>query len=123
MIVQQRAILARLWLDAMRAMNTESDPPELVDYNVLMIGSFITCHVFCGHKPPTVSRIARELKIPRTTVTRLLLRMERAGIVGREGNGYFIKELPSLAQGMQHWVRVVLRAARELTEIGQQNTA
>ena len=42
MIVQQRAILARLWLDTMRAMNTESYPPELVDYNVLMIGSFMS---------------------------------------------------------------------------------
>ena len=56
-VQRQRAILARLWLDAMRAMNTDSYPPELVDYNILMIGSFITCHVFCGHKPPTVSRI------------------------------------------------------------------
>jgi DNA-binding MarR family transcriptional regulator len=123
MIAQQRAILARLWLDAMRAMNTDSYPPELVDYNILMIGSFITCHVFCGHKPPTVSRITRELKIPRTTVTRLLRRMERAGVVGREGNGYYIKELPNLAQGMQHWVRIVLRAAKELTEVGQQKSA
>jgi DNA-binding MarR family transcriptional regulator len=123
MIAQQRAILARLWLDAMRAMNTDSYPPELVDYNILMIGSFITCHVFCGHKAPTVSRITRELKIPRTTVTRLLRRMERAGVVGREGNGYYIKELPNLAQGMQHWVRVVLRAAKELTEVGQQKSA
>jgi DNA-binding IclR family transcriptional regulator len=64
-----------------------------------------------------------ELKIPRTTVTRLLKRMEKAGVVGREGNGYCIKELPNLAQGMQHWVRVVLRAAKELTKVGQQKTA
>jgi hypothetical protein len=42
--------------------------------------------------------------------------MERAGVVGREGNGYYIKDLPNLAQGMQHWVRVVLRAAKELTD-------
>jgi hypothetical protein len=49
--------------------------------------------------------------------------MERAGVVGREGNGYYIKELPNLAQGMQRWVRVVLRAAKELTEVGQQRIA
>jgi hypothetical protein len=49
--------------------------------------------------------------------------MERAGVVGREGNGYYIKELPNLAQGMRHWVRVVLRAAKELTEVGQQKSA
>ena len=117
----QRAILARLGLDTLRSVAEDYYPPAYRDYNMMMIGFFITQQVSRGLQPPTASRIARGLQIPRTTVTRLLQRMEKIGVVGRVDNGYYPTNSPTTDAGAQHRVSLVLRAAKELTETGHQN--
>jgi DNA-binding MarR family transcriptional regulator len=116
-VQKQRAVLAHLWLEALRGV-----PPEQRGYNTMLIAAFIVDLASRNPHPPTASRIARGLHLPRTTVTRMLQRMERAGLLGRdEGNGYYPTYPPHTERGVQHRVSMVLRAAKELTEIGHQN--
>ena len=122
-LARQRAILARLALDALRGLAGEAAyyPTASLDYNMIMIRAFVVLQGSRGSRP-TASRIARGLHMPRTTVTRLLQRLEQVGLLGRGGTGYYATEPPGTDRGIQFIVELVLRTARDLTETGRKNS-
>jgi hypothetical protein len=68
------------------------DYPQIGDWTTLQIGMFVFYHAVEGHRPPTASKLAREVGVPRPTVVRHLQRLVRLGALRREGTGYSIPE-------------------------------
>jgi hypothetical protein len=117
-LARQRAILARLGLDALRGLSGQGAyyPPESLDYNMIMIRAYIVLQVSRGLQRPTAG-----LHMPRTTVIRHLQRLEHVGVLGREGTGYYPTDPPGTEQGVQFIVSLIIRAAKALSEVGHQN--
>ena len=121
---RDRAILVRMLIDFHRSV--ARDYPQIGDWTTLQIGMFIFYHAVEGHRPPTASKLAREVGVPRPTVVRHLQRLVRLGALRREGAGYSIPEevinAPDAERGAFNRIKIVLRAAKELSEIGHPNS-
>jgi DNA-binding transcriptional ArsR family regulator len=117
---RERAILVRMLIAFHRSV--ARDYPQIGDWTTLQIGMLIFYHAVEGHRPPTASKLARELGVPRPTVVRHLQRLVRLGALCREGAGYSIPEgvinTPDAERGAFNRIKIVLRAAKELSEIG-----
>jgi DNA-binding transcriptional ArsR family regulator len=117
---RERAILVRMLIDFHRSV--ARDYPQIGDWTTLQIGMFIFYHAVEGHRAPTASKLAREVGVPRPTVVRHLQRLVRLGALRREGTGYSIPEevinAPDAERGAFNRIKIVLRAAKELSEIG-----
>src|SRR5216684_4506943 len=87
---RERAILVRMLIDFHRSV--ARDYPQIGDWTTLQIGMFIFYHAVEGHRPPTASKLAREVGVPRPTVVRHLQRLVRLGALRREGTGYSTPE-------------------------------
>jgi DNA-binding transcriptional ArsR family regulator len=117
---EERAILVRMLIAFHRSI--ARDYPQIGDWTTLQIGMLIFYHDVEGHRPPTASKLARELGVPRPTVVRHLQRLVRLGALCREGTGYSVPEgvinTPDAERGAFNRIKIVLRAAKELSEIG-----
>ena len=117
---RERGILVRMLIDFHRSV--ARDYPQIGDWTTLQIGMLIFYHAVEGHRPPTASKLAREVGVPRPTVVRHLQRLVRLGALRREGTGYSIPEevinAPDAERGAFNRIKIVLRAAKELSEIG-----
>ena len=122
---RERAILVRMLIDFHRSV--ARDYPQIGDWTTLQIGMFIFYHAVEGHRPPTASKLAREVGVPRPTVVRHLQRLVRLGALRRDGTGYSIPEevinAPDAERGAFNRIKIVLRAAKELSEIGHPKSA
>ena len=120
---RDRAILVRMLIGFHRSV--ARDYPQIGDWTTLQIGMLIFYHAVEGHRPPTASKLAREVGVPRPTVVRHLQRLVRLGTLRREGTGYCIPEelinAPDAERGAFNRIKIVLRAAKDLSEIGHPN--
>jgi DNA-binding transcriptional regulator YhcF (GntR family) len=121
---RERAILVRMLIDFHRSV--ARDYPQIGDWTTLRIGMLIFYHAVEGHKPPTASKLAREVGVPRPTVVRHLQHLVRLGALRREGTGYSIPEevinTPDAERGAFNRIKIIQRASKELSEIGHQNS-
>jgi DNA-binding transcriptional regulator YhcF (GntR family) len=121
---RERAILVRMMIDVHRSV--ARDYPQVGDWTTLQIGMLVFYHAIEGHQLPTASKLAREVGVPRPTVVRHLQRLVRLGMLRREGTGYFIPDefinTPDAERGAFKRIKIVLRAAKELSEIGHQKS-
>jgi biotin operon repressor len=118
---RQRAVLCRLMIDLMRGVHTAYAPAN-EPFGSRLETFFIGLCVALGHidgKPFSVAKIAAYMGVPRSTVIRRLDRLQRWGLVYRQGRGYYIhdKALNSFigTRSYRTTRRLLRKATEELT--------
>ena len=117
----QRLVLCRLMIDIMRTVHSTYAPAG-ERFGTRLETFFIALCVALGDiegKPLSMAKITAYMRVPRTTVIRRLDRLQRWGLIDRQGRYYYIHEktLNSFI-GMRSYqqVRHILsRASEELT--------
>ena len=118
---QQRLVLCRLMIDLMRGVHTVYAPAS-EPFGTRLETFFIALCVALGHmdgKPFSVAKIAAYMRVPRSTVIRRLDRLQRWGLIYRQGRRYYLHDnaLNSFL-GMRSYQtsrRLLSRATEELT--------
>jgi hypothetical protein len=118
---RQRLVLCRLMIDIARTVHGAYAPasePFGTRLETFFIGVCVALGDIEG-KPFTVAKIAAYMRVPRTTVIRRLNRLQRWGLIERQGRHYYIHEkaLNSL-MGMRSYEqvrRILSKATQELT--------
>lgn len=118
---RQRLVLCRMMIDIMRSLHGAYAPasePFGARLETFFIGLCVALGEF-EDKPFSVTKIAAYMRVPRTTVTRRLSRLQSWGLVHRQGRRYHMNEkaLNSLL-GMRSYRqirRLIGDAAGELT--------
>ena len=118
---RQRLVLCRLMISIMRGLHGAYAPatePFGSRLETFFIGLCVALGQF-EERPFSVAKIAAYMGVPRTTVIRRLNRLERWGLIYRQGRHYYMDEraLNSLL-GMRSYrqIRSLLeKAAAELT--------
>ena len=119
----QRLVLCRLMLDIMRTLHSVYAPAS-ERFGTRLETFFIGLCVALGDiegKPLSIAKIAAYMRVPRTTVIRRLDRLQRWGLIDRQGRHYYIREktLNSFI-GMRSYeqVRHILsKATEELSDL------
>ena len=118
---RQRLVLCRLMIDLMRGVHTAYAPAS-EPFGTRLETFFIGLCVALGHmdgKPFSVAKIAAYMRVPRSTVIRRLDRLQRWGLIYRQGRRYYLhdKALNSFvgARSYQASRRLLSRATEELT--------
>src|ERR1700754_2976967 len=91
---RQRLVLCRLMIDIMRSVHGAYAPAS-EPFGGRLETFFIGLCVALGQiedKPFSVSKIAAYMRVPRTTVIRRLDRLQRWGLLSRQGNRYYMEE-------------------------------
>jgi hypothetical protein len=116
---QQRLVLCRLMIDIMRTV-AGAYAPASEPFGARLETFFIALCIAVGDldgKPFSVAKIATYMRVPRTTVIRRLARLQRWGLIDRQGRQYYLRETLNSLVGMRSYqqVRGVLnRATAEL---------
>jgi biotin operon repressor len=118
---RQRVVLYRLMIDMMRTVHTAYAPAH-ERFGTRLETFYIALCVAIGDidgKPFSVAKIAAYMRVPRTTVIRRLDRLQRWGLIDRQGRRYYAHEktLNSLI-GMRTYQQVrrtLNKAMQELT--------
>ena len=90
----QRLVLCRLMLDIMRTLHSVYAPAS-ERFGTRLETFFIGLCVALGDiegKPLSIAKIAAYMRVPRTTVIRRLDRLQRWGLIDRQGRHYYIHE-------------------------------
>ena len=90
----QRLVLCRLMIDIMRAVHSAYAPAG-ERFGTRLETFFIGLCVALGDiegKPLSMAKITAYMRVPRTTVIRRLDRLQRWGLVERQGRHYYIHE-------------------------------
>ena len=118
---RQRLVLCRLMIDLMRGVHTAYAPAN-EPFGTRLETFFIGLCVALGHmdgKPFSVAKIAAYMRVPRSTVIRRLDRLQRWGLIYRQGRRYYLhdKALNSFigVRSYQASRRLLRRATEELT--------
>ena len=88
---RQRLVLCRLMIDLMRGVHTVSSEP----FGTRLETFFIGLCVALGHmdgKPFSVAKITAYMRVPRSTVIRRLDRLQRWGLIYRQGRRYYLHD-------------------------------
>ena len=119
----QRLMLCRLMLDIMRTLHSVYAPAS-ERFGTRLETFFIGLCVALGDiegKPLSIAKIAAYMRVPRTTVIRRLDRLQRWGLVDRQGRYYYIHEktLNSFigTRGYQQVRHILSKATDELTTL------
>ena len=117
----QRLVLCRLMFDIMRNLHGAYAPtaePFGGRLETFFVGICVALGQFDG-RPFSVAKIAAYMRVPRTTVTRRLTRLESWGLIYRAGRHYYMHEktLNSLVglRSYQQIRRALSKATDELT--------
>jgi biotin operon repressor len=118
---RQRLVLCRLMIDMMRTVHGAYAPAS-EPFGTRLETFFIALCVALGDidgKPFSVAKIAAYMRVPRSTVIRHLDRLERWGLIDRQGRRYYThaKTLNSFI-GMRSYEqnrRILSKAIQELT--------
>jgi hypothetical protein len=118
---RQRLVLCRLMIDMMRTVHGAYAPIS-EPFGTRLETFFIALCVALGDidgKPFSVAKIAAYMRVPRTTVIRRLDRLERWGLIYRQGRRYYThaKALNSFI-GMRSYEqnrRILSKAIQELS--------
>ena len=120
---EERFALAQMCIDLARATRRGFAPQE--PFGNKMETFYVGLCVLMGHiedKPFTVSKLAKYLEAPRTTMVRRLEQLIEFGVVERRGNRYFINEaVANTKQAMDlhsAMVRMVKQTAAQLSDAG-----
>ena len=118
---RQRLVLCRLMLDIMRSLHGAYAPasePFGRRLETFFVGLCVALGEF-EEKPFSVTKIAGYMRVPRTTILRRLDRLQRWGLIHRQGRRYHMdaKALNSLLgmRSYQHIRHLLGKAAEELT--------
>ena len=118
---RQRLLLCRLMIDIMRSLHGAYAPasePFGGRLETFFIGLCVALGQFEG-KPFSVTKMAAFMRVPRTTALRRLDRLQKWGLIQRQGHRYYIdeKSLNSLLgmRSYQHIRELMEKAAEELT--------
>ena len=90
----QRLVLCRLMLDIMRTVHSAYAPAS-ERFGTRLKTFFIGLCVALGDiegKPLSMAKITAYMRVPRTTVIRRLDRLQRWGLIHRQGRHYYIHE-------------------------------
>ena len=90
----QRLVLCRLMLDIMRTVHSAYAPAS-ERFGTRLKTFFIGLCVALGDiegKPLSMAKITAYMRVPRTTVIRRLDRLQRWGLIHRQGRYYYIRE-------------------------------
>jgi len=90
----QRLVLCRLMLDIMRTLHSAYAPAGErfgTRLEIFFIGLCVAPGDIEG-KPLSIAKIAAYMRVPRTTVIRRLDRLQRWGLIDRQGRHYYIHE-------------------------------
>jgi biotin operon repressor len=120
-VARQRLVLCRLMIDIMRNLHG-AYAPATEPFGGRLETFFIGLCVALGEiegKPFSVTKIAAYMRVPRTTVMRRLERLQRWGVIYRQGRHYYMedKTLNSLLgmRSYQQIRRLLAKAGEELT--------
>jgi biotin operon repressor len=120
-VARQRLVLCRLMIDIMRSLHG-GYAPATEPFGGRLETFFIGICVALGEmegRPFSIAKIAAYMRVPRTTVMRRLERLQRWGVIYRQGRHYYMedKALNSLL-GMRTYQqirRMLSKAGQELT--------
>jgi hypothetical protein len=90
----QRLVLCRLMIDIMRTVHSAYAPAS-ERFGTRLETFFIGLCVALGDiegKPLSMAKITAYMRVPRTTVIRRLDRLQRRGLIDRQGRHYYIHE-------------------------------
>jgi hypothetical protein len=118
---RQRLVLCRLMIDLMRGVHTAYAPAS-EPFGTRLETFFIGLCVALGHmdgKLFSVAKIAAYMRVPRSTVIRRLDRLQRWGLIYRQGRRYYLHDraLNSFigVRSYQTSRRLLSKATEELT--------
>jgi hypothetical protein len=118
---RQRLVLCRLVIDLMRGVHTAYAPAS-EPFGTRLETFFIGLCVALGHmdgKPFSVAKITAYMRVPRSTVIRRLDRLQRWGLIYRQGRRYYLHDnaLNSFigVRSYEASRRLLSRATQELT--------
>jgi hypothetical protein len=122
-MAQQRLVLCRLLLDTMRSLHGTYAPANEPFGNRLetfFVGLCVALGELDG-KPFSTTKIAAYMRVPRSTATRRLSRLEGWGLIHKRGRYYCVddKALNSL-MGMRSYQRIrgfLSKATEELAQL------
>jgi biotin operon repressor len=118
---RQRLVLCRLMIDIMRCVHgayAPADEPFGGRLETFFIGLCVALGAI-EQRPFSVTKIAAYMRMPRTTVLRRLERLQKWGLIHRQGRRYYMQEkaVNSLLgmRSYQHIRRLLDKAASELS--------
>ena len=120
----QRADVCRMLVNITRTLR-DCYAPDLALGEVADL-MWVLCNVFIGHannRPPSASKLARSLEMPRTTVLRKLARLTELGLVVRVGRTYCLTEKvnpPNLRAMAQPHISHIRAALNSLSKMDDQ---
>ena len=122
---RQRLVLCRLMVDIMRSLHGAYAPAG-ESFGGRLETFFVGLCVALGEmeeRPFSVTKIAAYMRMPRTTVIRRLDRLQKWGLIRRQGRRYYTQEeaLNSLLglRSYQHIRRLLNKAGEELAVLDQ----